>query len=498
MVKKIILLFVSIFFSCFVYVSSSSSSSSSSSGCVQKIYSVSEVNPYVLGSVLVIKGIFCLNTTDEIKISLYVPEENSNISYGIDCDDSLMIDSIGETITCRLSDIYQGSNGVNFTSLTIAVVNTPIPVPNPSKSLSSSLIGNSPVPVLGTRSYLFTNSTCPSGCEKNGFCDVASTCRCDQGYASFDCSVKVDNSTSLPSPSSLHFDTFTISTSGDAFNIRLSHILANPQESMSDLSYQRQLSTLTAYNKSSNQQGLSYTLNGTSISSMKPWLNQLYYNVEFNSNNEPSFNYSNYKGSYLPLSSTAAIITVNPTIDPKYLPSQFSAYNGHTGYSMVFEISNLFNNMDGYSSVLSQSLTTITLTGSHAQKSLLVISISDIYSFNQSTVPNHAYIQLLSSSDAETLIGVTSNQNLYVSVVIPQTTSYNPIPKGAYTVQLNINAYNVDYQSLFNLGLPHWAIALIVCGSVLFVVIIIVIVIKCIRSRHHYTVINDPHHHNHH
>ncbi|KAN0042423.1 hypothetical protein ACTFIV_004988 [Dictyostelium citrinum] len=467
---------------------------SSSSECQQKVYSVSEVSPYVLGSLVVIRGIFCLNNTKGISVVLNAPQERTNIEYGLNCDDDLTIDSMGETITCRLSDIYQGQYSANFSSLTNVMIYTPIPVPSPNQSLSSSNVGISPVPVLGITNYIFTNSSCPNGCQPNGVCDVASTCRCNEGYASFDCSVKVSNETSLPSPKvSDEFDTFSMSTSNENYSIRLSHILA-------DFSFQTQLSTLSVNNKSSSSEGLSYTINGTIDANGKPtlspWLNQLYYNVEFNTNDEPSFTYSNYKGAYLPLSSSAATITINPTLDPQFLSSAFSHYNGAAEYYMVFEISNKHSTMSRYSYDTPRISTSVTLTSQNNTNSIMVISLSDIYSFDQSTVPGHAYLVVFNSFDYQFINNYTSDA-LYVAVAIPQTSSYNPIPMGTYTIQLSINVYDT-HSSIIRARLPPWLIAIIVIIPAIIGISIIAIIIKCVISkRNSYSRINDhsPHHH---
>ncbi|EAL63953.1 hypothetical protein DDB_G0286911 [Dictyostelium discoideum AX4] len=481
----------------------SPSLSSSSSECQQTVYSVSEVSPYVLGSLVVIKGIFCLNSTNGVSVVLNVPEEHSNIVYGLNCND-LTIDSIGETITCRLSDIYQSqNNNANFSSLTTVAIYTPIPVPTPTPSPTPSpsppsKIGVGPVPVLGISNYIFTNSSCPQNCEINGFCDVASTCRCNEGYASFDCSVKVYNESSLPSPSvGDDFDTFSMSTSNEDFSIRLSHVLAN-------LEFQTQLSTLSVNNKSSNSNGLSYTLNGTIGSdgqaTLSPWLNQLYYNVDFNINdddedNEPSFKFSNYKGAYLPLSSSAATITINPTIDPQYLPSGFSHYHGFGEFYMIFEISNKHLTMSKYLSATPFIARSVTLWSEENVNSMMEISLSDIYSFDGSTVPEHAYLNVFNSFDYQ-FIKNYSNSSLYVAIIIPQTSSYNPIPMGTYTIQLNINVYDIRL-SISKGRFPPWFIALIVIIPSIIGIAIIAIIIKCVLSkRNSYSRIGDhPLHH---
>ncbi|KAM9998637.1 hypothetical protein ACTFIY_008284 [Dictyostelium cf. discoideum] len=517
MIKKInlFLLVLVLFNFCVSPSLSSSSSSSSSSECQQTVYSVSEVSPYVIGSLVVIKGIFCLNSTNGISVVLNVPEEHSNIVYGLNCND-LTIDSIGETITCRLSDIYQGQNNANFSSLTTVAIYTPIPVPTPSPTPTpTSTPSPSPtpsppskigvVPVLGISNYIFTNSSCPQDCEINGFCDVASTCRCNEGYASFDCSVKVYNESSLPSPSvGDNFDTFSMSTSNEDFSIRLSHVLAN-------FEFETQLSTLSANNKSSNRNGLSYTLNGTIGSdgqaTLSPWLNQLYYNVDFNKNNnndddddnEPSFKFSNYKGAYLPLSSSAAIITINPTLNPQYLPSAFSHYHGAGEFYMVFEISNKHLTMSKYLSDTPFIARSVTLWREDDVNSMMEISLSDIYSFDESTVPEHAYLNVFNSFDYQ-FIKNYSNSSLYVAIIIPQTSSYNPIPMGTYTIQLNINVYDIR-SSIIKSRFPPWFIALIVIIPSIIGIAIIAIIIKCVLSkRNSYSRIGDHplnHHHHH-
>ncbi|KAM9993357.1 hypothetical protein ACTFIZ_011335 [Dictyostelium cf. discoideum] len=480
MIKKInLFLLVLVLFNFCV----SSSSSSLSSGCQQTVYSVSEVSPYVLGSLVVIKGIFCLNSTNGISVVLNVPEEHSNIVYGLDCGDS-----IGETITCRLSDIYQGQNNANFSSLATVAIVTPIAVPTPSPSPSpspSSKIAIEPVPVLGISNYIFTNSSCPLG------------------WASYDCSVAFYNESSLPSPSVAGETTFSMSTSNENYSIRLSHVLAN-------LDFQTQLSSLSVNNISSNSNGLSYTLNGTIGSNgqptLSPWLNQLYYNVDFNRNdgnddddddNEPSFKYSNYKGAYLPLSSSAATITIYPTINPQYLTSVFSHYNGAGEFYMVFEISNKNLTMSKYLSISPFIATSVTLWCEGNVNSMMEISISDIYSFDGSTVPEHAYITVFNSYDYQ-FINNYSNNSLYVAVVIPQTSSYSPIPMGTYTIQLNINVYDIR-SSIIKNRFPPWLIAIIVIIPFIIGISIIAIIIKCVISkRNNYSRIGDHHLHHHH
>ncbi|EAL63989.1 hypothetical protein DDB_G0286983 [Dictyostelium discoideum AX4] len=499
MEKKILLflLILSISFNNY-FVSSTSSSSSSSSECHQKIFSVSEVNPYNINSLVVIQGIFCLNSTEGIKVSLNVPEEGSNISYGLDCDDSLTIDSIGETITCRLSDNYSGKNAVNFTTLAIVMVYTPIPVPTPTPSKTpTKQIAVGPVPVLGTSKYIFTNSSCPSGCSENGFCDVGNTCRCNQNQASFDCSVRVYNQTSLPSPIVQAFNTFSMSSSNEQFSVVLSHIIANPAGSTSDISMVSQLSQYAVSGNSSSKVGLSFTLDGTTYTngkpSSKPWLNQLQYDVGFTSVEEPSFSYENYKGAYLPLSSSAATITLTPTININYLPTVYYTTSGGATYSMIFKISNQHDSMSGYSNVFSETSNSITLSSGDGKNSLMVISLSDIYSFNQTTAPNHAYLSLL-PNPGSSLISNYDSDSLYVSVNIPSIYSTNN--QNPYTIQLNINVYDIDTSS--HSKLPKWALGLIVGFSVFIGIVIIFIIAKYIKTkRHNYSRINDHHHHGH-
>ncbi|KAM9977827.1 hypothetical protein ACTFIR_011701 [Dictyostelium discoideum] len=501
MEKKIILflLILSISFNnYFVSSTSSSSSSSSSSECHQKIFSVSEVNPYNINSLVVIQGIFCLNSTEGIKVSFSVPEEGSNISYGLDCDDSLTIDSIGETITCRLSDYYSGNNAVNFSTLAIVMVYTPIPVPTPTPSKTPTKQNVGPVPVLGTGKYIFTNSSCPSGCSENGFCDVGNTCRCSQNQASFDCSVRVYNQTSLPSPKVQAFNTFSMSSSNEQFSVVLSHIIANPAGSTSGISMISQLSQYAVNNHSSSNDGLSFTMDGTTYTngkpSSKPWLNQLQYDVLFTSLEEPSFSYENYKGAYLPLSSSAATITLTPTINLYYLPSVYYTTSGGATYSMIFKISNQHDSMSGYSNVFSETSNSITLSSGDGKNSLMVISLSDIYSFNQTTAPNHAYLSLLPISYSYLITNYDSD-SLYVSVNIPSIYSTNN--QNPYTIQLNINVYDIDPSSPSKL--PKWALGLIVGFSVFISIIIIFTIAKYIKTkRQKYSIINDHHHHHDH
>ncbi|KAN0006616.1 hypothetical protein ACTFIU_003330 [Dictyostelium citrinum] len=496
MEKKIILflLILSISFNYFV-----SSSSSSSSECHQQISSISEVNPYNMGSLVVIQGTFCLNSTEEIKISFSVPESGSNIAYGLDCDDSLTIDSNGETITCRLSDYYHGTNPVNFTTLASVMVYTPIPVPTPtpSKTPTTSKIG--PVPVLGTRNYLFVNSSCPSGCSENGFCDAGNTCRCNQNQASFDCSVRVYNETSLPSPKAVDINTFSMSSSNEEFSVVLSHIIANPSGSPSDISMVSQLSQYAVIGNSSSKNNLYYKLDGTTYTngkpSSKPWLNLLQYYVSFISVEKPSFSYMVYRGAYLPTSSSAASIQFSPTININYLPSVYFTTNGGATYSMVFKISNQHDSMSGYSTVFSETSNSIALSSGDGKNSLMVISLSDIYSFNQSIAPNHAYLSVLPSSLSSSLISNYDSDSLYVSVNIPSI--YSTANQNTYTMQLNINVYDIIDPSTHN-KLPQWALGLIVGVSVIIGIIIILVIIKYIKTkRHHYSRINDHHHHGH-
>ncbi|KAN0055810.1 hypothetical protein ACTA71_011697 [Dictyostelium dimigraforme] len=480
----------------------------SSSGCKQYVSSISEVNPFDSNATIQIVGEFCLYNTTDVQISMTL--SGSNIIYS--CDNPT-IDPLGQIITCTIDfglDINQSSS-FNFNEFNTVFIKTPIPVPDDSSSSTSNNNNNnnnnktlsiSPVRVLGSNTYLYTNQSCPEKCKDHGVCSFGSICLCKDGYASFDCSHKITND-ALSLPIGIDYSTFGMVTRNDIFNIKLISVITSTitSSSSSSTSYQQQdITDSNTVNQNETSNGLSFstTINEDS------WLNTIKYMVNYSKNSNSTTNkLINYHGAYLPISSVSSQIVIEPTINTIYLLNNGNTLN--SSFEMILQIENSNNDMDSVSWEISDSNNSI-LFNNKKTDSLVLFSLSDIYSFNQSVVPNHAHFRLLSNDEILTLLNHSNDasaestysvDSIYLSIVIQQ--QLNTInTTGTYQIQLVVNAYNYS-----TLKFPEWAIALIIVGAVAsfaFVLFIVVLVIRKKRQQRNVNVNNseeEDHHHHH-
>ncbi|KYQ96909.1 hypothetical protein DLAC_04228 [Tieghemostelium lacteum] len=101
---------------------------------------------------------------------------------------------------------------------------------NPKGMTNAELFYHVTVTMAGCQSaqekiayFLPRDRSCPSGCEKHGSCNDLLECECDEGYASYDCSIKVDKK-HLDTP---EYDLGVLSFGGDkgkSFEVLLSHV----------------------------------------------------------------------------------------------------------------------------------------------------------------------------------------------------------------------------------------------------------------------------------
>ncbi|KYQ96907.1 hypothetical protein DLAC_04224 [Tieghemostelium lacteum] len=101
---------------------------------------------------------------------------------------------------------------------------------NPKGMTNAELFYDVTVTMAGCQSatekiayFLPMDRSCPSGCEKHGSCNDLLECECDEGYASYDCSIKVDKK-HLDTP---EYDLGVLSFGGDkgkSFEVLLSHV----------------------------------------------------------------------------------------------------------------------------------------------------------------------------------------------------------------------------------------------------------------------------------
>ncbi|KYQ96906.1 hypothetical protein DLAC_04223 [Tieghemostelium lacteum] len=101
---------------------------------------------------------------------------------------------------------------------------------NPKGMTNAELFYHVTVTMAGCQSatekiayFLPMDRSCPSGCEKHGSCNDLLECECDEGYASYDCSIKVDKK-HLDTPK---YDLGVLSFGGDkgkSFEVLLSHV----------------------------------------------------------------------------------------------------------------------------------------------------------------------------------------------------------------------------------------------------------------------------------
>ncbi|KYQ96908.1 hypothetical protein DLAC_04227 [Tieghemostelium lacteum] len=101
---------------------------------------------------------------------------------------------------------------------------------NPKGMTNAELFYHVTVTMAGCQSatekiayFLPMDRSCPSGCEKHGSCNDLLECECDEGYASYDCSIKVDKK-HLDTP---EYDLGVLSFGGNkgkSFEVLLSHI----------------------------------------------------------------------------------------------------------------------------------------------------------------------------------------------------------------------------------------------------------------------------------
>ncbi|KAK5576506.1 hypothetical protein RB653_007650 [Dictyostelium firmibasis] len=429
--------------------------------CEPEILTISEINPYNADSPIEITGTFC--TKDIANISFYIGGNSQLLCENININDSY------ESLTCSLSNSLDPSTipPINFNQF----YNVSIEF-NETVNLNTTTI-NYPY-------YLYVNSSCPSGCTNHGICDIGNTCRCDNKYASFNCAYKVKNESLLPLPTGTSFNQFKFITTNDIFNIKISHVLAIPSSPSTPSSF-RQAVVDNQYitGESSTTTGLSFiTLN------QNYWLNSLYYNVDYfdRSSMKSTFGFRNYHGSYMPQSSTSSLITISPTINLYYLGDIYN-YSSNVCFEMIFELTNLKNNMDSINWEISDSGNSILFNDKKSQ-SLLLFSLADIYSFNGIVEPNHSFLKLLKvgGSDvdgevnSEDLINY-SKDSMYLSITIKESLITEPTI-GTYTIKLMINAYDTP-----GFVLQGWEIALIVFASVALFSFMVFIIVLIVRAR---------------
>ncbi|EAL73410.1 hypothetical protein DDB_G0267914 [Dictyostelium discoideum AX4] len=482
-------------------------STTSSSECKQYVSSISEVNPFESNAKVQIVGEFCLYNTTGVQISMTL--SGSNIIYS--CDDPT-IDPLSQIISCTINfglDKNQ-STTFNFNQFNTVFIKTPIPIPDDSdsdssSSGSSSTLSISPVRVLGSNTYLYTNQSCPGKCKDHGVCSIGSTCLCNEGYASFDCSHKITND-ALSLPVGIDYSTFAMVTRNDIFNIKLQSVLTSSSSSSSSSTYQQQdIIDSNIIDKNETSNGLSFS----TIVNENSWLNTIKYMANYSKNSNSTLNkFINYHGAYLPISSVSSQILIEPTINTQYLLNNGNG-NGTT-FEMILQIENSNNDMYSVSWEISDTNNSI-LFNNKKTNSLILFSLSDIYCFNQSIVPNHAHLRLLSNDEILKLLNHSSTDttstestysvdSVYLSIVIPQQQQQLNNSTGTYQVQFAINAYNYS-----TLKFPEWAIALIIVGAVAsfaFVLFILVLIIRKKRQLKNLSVNNSEennnHHHHHH
>ncbi|KAN0055808.1 hypothetical protein ACTA71_011695 [Dictyostelium dimigraforme] len=425
--------------------------------CTPEILTVSETNPYNPNSPIEITGTFCTKNITMVSF-------NVGGSKQLQCENIIINDS-EDSITCSLSNALEPT--------TIPPINF-----NQFYNLSIQYIGitNNAISNINFPYYLYVNSSCPKGCKNHGICDIGNTCRCKNDYASFNCAYKVKNESLLPLPTGTDFNQFKFTTTNDVFNIKFSHMLATQSysspssSSSSSITNFEQIDISNQYliEESSTISGLGF------ISSNKSsWLNYLYYNVDYfdRQSTSSSFSFRNFRGSYLPESSTSSLISIQPVINPILI-------NNNNTFEIVFELSNLKNNMDSIKWEISESGNSI-LVNDQKSHSLLLFSLADIYDFDDEIYPSHSFLKILNTNDQSNinpsnLINYSKN-SMYLSISITQST-FNQTSLGSYFIRLMINAYDTP-----GVQLQGWEIALIVFASVAlfsFIVFVIILIVK--------------------
>ncbi|KAN0007382.1 hypothetical protein ACTFIU_000581 [Dictyostelium citrinum] len=433
--------------------------------CIPEILTVSEINPYNPDSPIEITGTFCTKNITTISFSV---GEGEGIKP-LQCE-NININDNQDSISCSLLDALEPTT-------TVPSINF-----NQFYNVSIQYLGitNNEINTITFPSYLYVNGSCPKDCANHGKCDVSNTCRCNKEYASFNCAYKVKNESLLPLPTGTNFNQFKFTTSNDIFNIKISHILAMqsppPQSSSVQNNFQQvDISNSYITFETSTVTGLSFI-----SSNISSWLNGLYYNVDYfdRSSTSSSFSFRNYHGSYMPESSTSSFITISPTINPNLINNNNSKNNG--SFQIIFELTNLNNNMDSVKWEISESRNSI-LINDQKSHSLLLFSLADIYSFNDGINPGHSHLKILDSNEVDSvdpsnLINYSSN-SMYLSITIKQSL-INQTSLGTYTIKLMINAYDTP-----GIELQGWEIALIVFASVALFSFIVFVIVLIVRAR---------------
>ncbi|KYR01744.1 hypothetical protein DLAC_01753 [Tieghemostelium lacteum] len=157
--------------------------------------------------------------------------------------------------------------------------------------------------------FLPLDKSCPSGCNKHGSCNGALECVCDEGYASYDCSVKIDKKhLGLPT-----LDKSTILFEGakdNSFEVLLSHV-----GEFNDLQYPESVYYIPwveglSYKQSTTQYTLGFNTSYI-FSNTQNIINQYFVQgiIEGNINDDPTSR--NFYGSELQLMKTSFTIVID-------------------------------------------------------------------------------------------------------------------------------------------------------------------------------------------
>ncbi|KAF2068889.1 hypothetical protein CYY_009789, partial [Polysphondylium violaceum] len=289
----------------------------------------------------------------------------------------------------------------------------------------------------GSSYFYFHPKSCPSSCGK-GTCDTGKgICVCEQGYTSYDCSVKLSLKP-LSNPS-------IIPSLIDQLNT------GYQSPTSSDLVFTIDLNSLAISNS------FGYILNSTPIRSNSNV--QSVYGTNSATFSSQSFKYDLVFSPTIAPNGTSntALVCDNRVNIPLY--NQAATITSVSMYSTsssdiveaIYEISN--NKMNPMSASININKDSIIITDSTTE-SYLLFSVSPLFKLNNKVSPYIARARILTSQDALQLQGYKSTST-YVSIFVPRTKEKDVIELittiNSFTGEITISASPVSSTPLFTM-----------------------------------------------
>ncbi|KAF2069929.1 hypothetical protein CYY_008748, partial [Polysphondylium violaceum] len=379
-------------------------------------YSISRASQ----STMTINGDFVKGLTSDTPIKIFV--RTFDDKYYSDCTQTLINSNQG-VVTCQIN-----------------------PTGNELLDLPYQLIVDVNNTDSGSSYFYFHPKSCPSSCGK-GTCDtLKGVCLCEQGYTSYDCSLKLSLKP-LSNPSITQSPIDQLNTGYQS-------------PTSSDLVFTIDLNSLAISNS------FGYILNSTPIRSNSNV--QSVYGTNSATFSSQSFKYDLvFSPSIAPNGTSNSVLVCDNRVNiPLY--NQAAAITSISMYSTspsdnveaIYEISN--NKMNSMSASININKDSIIINDSTTD-SYLLFSVSPLFKLNNKVSPYIARARILTTEDVLQLQGYKST-SIYVSILVPSTKEKDVIELittiNSFTGDITVSASSVLSTPLFTIIISIYSLLL--------------------------------------